>query len=63
MDGDTSSHLKYNLDPAAWVLSGKMNAMKILVHCSRGLAIMSGEINVRLIALLSPFYRTQGPVY
>jgi translation initiation factor 6 (eIF-6) len=58
-----SSHLKYHPDPAAWVLPGKMNAMKNLVRCNRGLAIMSVEVSVRFIALLSPFDRTQGPVY
>ena len=54
---------KYHLDPAAWVLPGEVNAMKNLVHCNYGLAKMSGEVNVRFIALLSPFDRTQGPVY
>ena len=58
-----SSHLKYHLDPAAWVLPGKMNAMKNLVHCNCGLATMSGEINVRFIMLLNSFDSTQGPVY
>jgi hypothetical protein len=41
-----SSHRKYHLDPAAWVLPGEINAMKNLVHCSGILATMSGEVNV-----------------
>jgi len=56
------SPIKYHLDPAAWVLPGEINAMKSLVRCSGRLATMSGEVNVRFIALLSPFDRTQGPV-
>jgi hypothetical protein len=58
-----SSHRKYHLDPAAWVLSGEINAMNILVHCNCGLATMSGDVDVRFTALLSPFDRTQGSVY
>jgi hypothetical protein len=55
-----SSHLKYHLDPAAWVLPGKINALKNLALCNCGLATMSDEVVVRFIALFSPFDRTQG---
>ena len=58
-----SSHLKYHHDPAAWVILGELNAMKNLIHRNCGLATMSGEISVRLIAPFNPFDRTQGPVY
>jgi hypothetical protein len=58
-----SSRRKYHLDPAAWVLPGEINAMSNLVHCNGGLATMLSEVNVRFIALLSPFDRTQGPIY
>jgi hypothetical protein len=54
--------LKYQLDPVAWVLPGEINALKNCDRCSRGLAITSGEVNVRFISLLSPFYRAQGSV-
>ena len=54
---------KNHLDPATWVLLGEINAMINLVHCDCELATMSGEVHVRFIALLSPFDRTQGPVY
>ena len=57
-----SSHLKFHLDPAAWVLPGKINAMENCARCNWGLAIPPGEINVRLIVLLSLFDRTQGRV-
>ena len=58
-----SSHLKYQLDPVAWVLPGEINAMKNWFRSSRGLATTSGEVNVRFISLLSPFDRTQGLVW
>ena len=47
-----SSPLKCHLDPAAWVLPGKINAMENCVHCNWGLTILSGEVNLRLILLL-----------
>ena len=54
--------LKCHLDPAAWVLSGKINAMENCARCEWGLTTLSGEVNVRFIALLSLFDRTQGRV-
>ena len=54
--------LKYHLDPAAWVLPGKINAMKNCANCHWGLIILSGEVNVRFIVLLGLFDRTQGRV-
>jgi len=57
-----SSHLKYHLNPVAWVLSGELNAMKNCVCCNEILATMPSEVIVRFIALLSPFDRTQRPV-
>ena len=57
-----SSPLKCHLGPAAWVLPGKINAMKNCAHCNWGLATLSVEVNVRLIVLLSRFDRTQGGV-
>ena len=54
--------LKYHLNPAAWVLSGKINVMENCAHCNWGLTTLSGKVNVRLIVLLSRFDRTQGRV-
>ena len=48
--------------PAAWVLPGKINAMKNCAHCHWGLTTLSGEVNARFIVLLSLFDRTQGRV-
>ena len=57
-----STDLKCHLDPAAWVLPGKINAMKNCAHCHWGLTTLSGEINARFIMLLSLFDLTQGRV-
>ena len=54
--------LKYDLYPAAWVLPGKINAMKNCAHCHWGLTTLSGVVNVRFIVLLSLFDRTLGRV-
>ena len=58
-----SLEISPHLDPVAWALSGKMNAMKNHVYCNCGLATMSGDVNVRFIVLLGPVDRTQGAVY
>ena len=50
------------LDPVAWVHSGELNAMKNCAHCNWGLATLPGEVDLRFIALLSLFDRTQGRV-
>ena len=57
-----STDLKYHLDLAAWVLPGKINAMENCARCDWRLTTLSGEVNVRFIALLSLFDRTQGRV-
>ena len=57
-----SSRLKWHLDSAAWVLSGEINAMENCAGSNEGLDILSSEVDVRFIALLSPFDRAQGPV-
>ena len=54
--------MKYQLDLAAWVLPGELNAMKNCARCYEGLATLSGEVDVRFIALLSLFHRTQGRI-
>ena len=55
-----SIDLKCHLDPAAWVLPGKINAMENCAHCNGGLTTLSGEVNVQFIVLLSLFDRSQG---
>ena len=57
-----STDLKCHLDPAAWVLPGKINAMENCARCEWGLTNLLSEVNVRFIALLSLFDRTQGRV-
>ena len=52
MEESGSADLKYPLDPAAWVLPGKINAMENCAHCNWGLTILPGEVNVRFIVLL-----------
>jgi len=54
--------LKYHLDPAAWVLPGKINAVENCAHCNCGLATLSKKVNVQIIALFSLFDRAQGRV-
>ena len=44
------------------VLPCEINATKNCARCNGALASTPGYVNVRFIALLSPFDRTQGPV-
>ena len=44
------------------MLPDEINAMESCARCYGGLTTLSGEVNVRLIALLSLFGRTEGRV-
>ena len=57
-----SIDLKCQLDPAAWVLPGKIDAIENCARCDLGLTTLSGEVNVRFIVLLSLLDRAQGRV-
>ena len=57
---DSPEILKYQLNPAAWVLPGKINAMENCAHCNGRLTTLSGEVNMRFIVLLNLFDRSQG---
>ena len=52
--------VKCHFDSEAWVLPGEINAMENCAGCNERLATLSGEANVRFIALLSPFDCAQG---
>jgi hypothetical protein len=54
--------MKHHLDPAAWVLPGKIIATENCARCNWGLTTLPGKVNVRFIVLLSLFDRTQGRV-
>ena len=46
-----SAVLKYHLDSAAWVLPGKINAMRGCVRCNWGLPLLSGDLNLIFFVL------------
>ena len=50
------------LNPAACVDAGELNAMKNCAGCNEGLTTLPGEVDVRFIALISLFDRTQGRI-
>ena len=54
-----SGHLKCHLDLAAWILPDEIDAKENCAGCYERLVTLSGEINVRLIELLSLFDPTQ----
>ena len=54
-----SGRQKCHLDSEAWVLPSEINAMENCAGCYEELATLSGEVDVRFIALLSPFDPTQ----
>ena len=41
---------------------GEINAIKNYAHCNRGLATMSGKVDVLFVARLSPFDHAQGAI-
>jgi len=54
--------LKYHTDPAALVPPSKIKAKENSAYCKWGFTTLPGKANLRYIALLSLFDRTQGRV-